>query len=127
MVDDSLLKPELAFSQDGDDLVVTADVGANNSPHVLWTRVSVNRAKVIPIGGSVAEAKEVHRVSLHYYIFQNRDLYHRSTKSVHVAWRLPGHTKGDETYKVFQTFDPDSVELMDLVPKLQALANGERF
>src|SRR5262245_5432747 len=68
------LQPELKFGQDGDDLVVSAMVEANNSPHVLWTRVHTFRGKVVPAGGRVEDAREEHRISLHYYVFQNRDL-----------------------------------------------------
>ena len=32
---------ELAFEQDGDDLIVSTTVKANNSSHVLWTHVLV--------------------------------------------------------------------------------------
>jgi hypothetical protein len=79
-------RPELTFTQDGDDLVVTAKVGANNSPHVLWTRHHVLRSKVIPKGGQVQDAKEQHRISLHYYVFQNRDWYRAAPSS----WKSRG-------------------------------------
>ncbi len=121
---DKSQQPELRFAQEGDDLVVAGMVIANNSPHVLWTRVHIVRAKVIPTGGTVDDAKEEHRVSLYYYVFQNRDLYTRSFKDVEITWRLRGHKKGSETYCVVEKFDPDAAELERLLPKLKSLADG---
>ena len=122
MTDDGTTQPRLMFKQDGDDLVVTARVEVNNSPHVIWTCIDESRARVISKGEQVDDAKQVHRIALHYYVFQNRDLYCRSIKFVEVTWRMSGHEKGDETYELVQTFDPDSAELLDLLPKLEALA-----
>ncbi len=115
-------QPELQFTTDGNDLLVAASVEANNSPHVLWTRVHVLRARVIPAGGRVEDAVKKHEISLHYYVFQNRDLYCRSRKKVEVIWRLRDHRKGSETYKIVETFDPDSEEMKRLLPQLEVLA-----
>lgn len=113
---------ELMFTQDGSDLVISTVARANNSPHVLWTRVHSLRGKVVPEGGRVEDAKQEYRISLHYYLFQNRDLYTRSRKDVEITWRLPSHTRGSETYIAVELFDPNSAELNELLPKLEALA-----
>ena len=106
--------PELTFLQDGNDLVVTARVTVNDSPHVLWTDVSAD---------SSARA-----VTLRYVVIQNRDLLVRSQKQVDVTWRLPGRTKGHDAFRVeATTMQPTSAELRQLVPGLQQLAEqGKR-
>ena len=124
-MDDELQQPQLKFTQEGNDLVIAAVVSANNSPHILWTRVYTFRAKVIPNGGRLEDAREEHRISLHYYVFQNRDLYMRSLKDIEVIWRMPGHKRGSEEYRIVRTFDPDSDELKQLLPKMEALAKGD--
>jgi hypothetical protein len=72
-------KPELSFTQDGKDLVVSATVTVNNGSHVLWTH-------------AVVLGKDVR---LYYQVFQNRDLLVRSQKRIEVKWRLVGHKKGE--------------------------------
>jgi hypothetical protein len=104
-------KPELSFTQDGKDLVVSATITVNNSSHVLWTH-------------AVVLGKDVR---LYYQVFQNRDLLVRSQKQIEVKWRLVGHQKGGETYHVEKTFLPSSVELKELLPQLQKLREeGEK-
>ena len=102
--------PELTFAQEGPDLVVTAKVTVNNSPHVAWTSSFVN--------GSAR------RVALRYVVVQNRDLLVRSQKQVELRWRLPGRRHdGAADYRVEAThLDPTTDELKDLLPQLQQLA-----
>jgi hypothetical protein len=105
-------RPELTFTQDGKDLVVSATVTVNNSSHVLWTHAIV-------LGNDVR---------LDYQVFQNRDLLVRSQKQIEVKWRLVGRKKGEETYRVEKGFLPSSAELKELLPQLQKLMEeGEKF
>jgi hypothetical protein len=104
--------PELTFTQDGKDLVVSATITVNNSSHVLWTH-------------AIVLGKDVR---LYYQVFQNRDLLVRSQKRIEVKWRLVGHKKGEETYHVEKSFLPSSAELRELLPQLQKLMEkGEKF
>ena len=104
-------KPELTFTQDGEDLVVSATITVNNSSHVLWTHAIV-------LGNDVR---------LYYQVFQNRDLLVRSQKQIEVKWRLVGRKKGEETYHVEKGFLPSSAELKELLPHLQKLMEeGEK-
>jgi hypothetical protein len=112
---------KLTFKQDGDDLLVSMTVDANNSPHVLWTHVNVISSHVIPPGGKVADAKFQTSVTVYYCVIQNRDRFVRSQKPVRITWRLVGRKKGEETYKVRQAFIPNTEELKELLPKLKAL------
>jgi hypothetical protein len=105
-------RPELKFTQDGEDLVVSTMITVNNSSHALWTHATF-------VGNNMR---------LSYQVFQNRDLLVRSQKQIEVQWRLVGHTKGDETYHVEQRFLPSSAELKELLPQLQKLMEeGERL
>ncbi len=99
-------KPDLKYSQDGNDLVVRMEVIANNSPHVLWTGV---------IDGGAT------RAALRYYIVQNTDLFVRSQKRVTVEWRLPGRKMGETEVRVDKEFAPNTAELKALMPQLQKL------
>jgi hypothetical protein len=119
-------QPQLKFVLDGNDVLVTAKVRVNNSPHVMWTGINIFRGKVIPPGGSIADAVEQHRVVLQYFAFQNRDLFTRSFKSFDVTWRLCGYKMGEATYQVEHAFRPDSAELLELLPKLETLAKQGR-
>lgn len=121
-------QPELIFIQQGDDLFISLLVDANNSPHVLWTKFHHSSSRVIPKGGSVEDAVQESRVLLYYSVFQNRDLYTRSLKSVKIEWRLPGHRRGTASYEVLCQFNPDSKELRELIPQLEVLAvRGEHL
>jgi hypothetical protein len=113
---------ELVFAEYGDDLLVTTTIRANNSPHVMWKGVNVFRGKVVPAGGRLEAAVADHRITLQYCIFQNRDLFTRSFKDVEITWRVHGRLESAATYKVEQAFCPDSAELLELLPKLKALA-----
>ncbi len=105
-------EPALTFTQDGKDLVVSATITVNNSSHVLWSNAIV-------LGSDVR---------LYYEVFQNRDLLVRSQKQIEVKWRLVGHTKGGETYRVEKGFLPSSAELKELLPHLQKLMEeGEKL
>src|SRR5262245_53620761 len=105
-------KPELTFTQDGKDLIVSTTITVNNSSHVLWTH-------------AIVLGKEVR---LYYQVFQNRDLLVRSQKQIKVTWRLVGHKKGEATYHVEKSFLPSSAELKKLLPQLQKLMEeGEKF
>lgn len=112
----------LGFAQDGDDLIVSLSVVANNSPHVLWTDAIVQTNRVIPPGGSVADARPATRVCLMYCLIQNRDLYRRSKKTVDIKWRLTNrtHCESDE-YVVSQCFIPKQTEWPQLAAKLNTL------
>jgi hypothetical protein len=104
--------PELKFTQDGEDLVVSTMITVNNSSHALWTHATF-------VGNNMR---------LSYQVFQNRDLLVRSQKQIEVQWRLVGHTKGDETYHVEKRFLPSSAELKELLPQLQKLMEeGEKL
>jgi hypothetical protein len=98
-------KSRLTFTQDGKDLVVSTTVKANNSQHVLWTHATVQGKKVL----------------LRYYVFQNRDLFVKGDKTIKVEWRLPNRKKDDCTFRVEEKFEPDSAELMRLLPQLGGL------
>jgi hypothetical protein len=76
-------KPELTYKQDGNDLVVSLKVRANNSEHALvaWTE-----------GGD----KEL---TLRYVLVQNPDAFHRSLKWVTAEWRLAGKKEADVKVK----------------------------
>lgn len=76
-------KQEPKYKQDGNDLVVSLQVQANNSEHALfaWTE-----------GGD----KEI---TLRYLLVQNPDAFHRSLKWVTVEWRLAGKKEGDVKVK----------------------------
>jgi hypothetical protein len=76
---------ELAFEQDGDDLVVSMPLTVNNSDHVLLTDSSAGRGR---------------EVTLFFCVVQNRDLLVRSQKQIDVRWRLPGRTRGDAQFRV---------------------------
>ena len=117
---------DLTFAQDGDDLLVSLVVMANNSPHVLWTRAFVQTGKVIPAGGTVAQAKPANRVSLMYCLIQNRDLFRRSNKSVVVKWRLPNRTREDKNYVVERCFSPMAAEWRELSAELNALMGSKK-
>lgn len=103
--------PEVAFTQDGPDLIVTAAVTVNNSPHTAWTTSFVKSG--------------AGQVSLRYVIVQNRDLFVRSQKQVELRWRLANSRKEDaKDYRLDGTvMDPASDELRQLLPQLQDLAD----
>lgn len=111
---------ELVFEQDGEDLIVSTTVEANNSPHVLWTHVMVtSTGRVMQSDGRLAEARTM--IWLEYCVIQNRDLIVRSLKDVKITWRVPGRKKDDSIFKAHEIFTPTSAELNDLLPELQAL------
>src|SRR4051812_42473489 len=93
-------QPRLSFREDGDDLIVSLEATANNSPHVLWTHVVVLCSKVIPTGGRVDDAPPQTTISLQYCVIQNRSRFVRSQKAVDVTWCLPGRKRGSERYEV---------------------------
>ena len=76
----------LIFKQDGVDLVVTLNTGANNSPHVVVTHFT-----------KLSDGS----IKLAYTVFQNQDLIKRSKKTITVAWRLSKHKQdGATAYRV---------------------------
>ncbi len=99
---------ELAFRQDGDDLVVTLRTAVNNSPHVVVTRHSKLTGGAIELG---------------YTVFQNQSLIVRSKKEIAVEWRLPKHTKTDPAkYRVLGArLQLTSSEIRTLLDKGQSL------
>lgn len=119
-------KPELVFTQEGDDLVVSTTVTANNSPHVLWTHVVVTGGIVLPPGGRIEDAKPRTTISLQYCVIQNRDWFVRSTKEVQITWRIPRQKKAGARFRAYEVFTPTSKEMKALLPQLQALT-GKRF
>jgi hypothetical protein len=116
-----LEQPQLSFREDGDDVVVSLDVTANNSPHVVWTHFIVNSASVVPPGGRVADARPQTVVALQYCVIQNRNLFVRSQKVVEVLWRIPRGKGGGERFEVGVGFTPTHEEWEALIPKLDAL------
>lgn len=85
-------EPKPKFTQDGNDLVVSVEVTANNSAHALlaWTE-----------GDDKA-------LTLKYVLVQNTSIFVRSQKRVTVEWRLPGKKEADVTVK---GVEPVSVHL----------------
>lgn len=76
-------KPEVTYKQDGNDLVVSLKVTANNSPHALFAWAD----------GSDKE------LTLRYFLVQNTDAFVRSRKEVTVEWRLAGKKEADVKVK----------------------------
>lgn len=74
---------KLKYTQDGNDLVVSTQVTANNSAHALltWT------------GGDDSAP------TLRYILVQNTTAFVRSQKTVTVEWRLPGKKEADVKVK----------------------------
>jgi hypothetical protein len=106
-------KAKLTFTQDGKDLVVTTEVTANNSPHVLWSQA------ISGLGD---------KVFLRYYLIQNLDLLTPGVKKVKVEWRLTDQKKGAKKYEVQQIFQPTTAELKGMMPQLQQLIeSGEKI
>ena len=105
---------ELKFTQDGADLVVSMSLQVNNSDHVALTNSWVN--------------PRTREVSLFYCVVQNRDLLVRSQKQIELTWRLAGHTKGAEAYRVNgSVVTPGSDELGEIGAKVRDLAEkGEQ-
>jgi hypothetical protein len=120
-------QPNLVFTQDGDDLIVTTRVEVVDAPHVLWTH-----ADVVMVGDphllGPRHPPELFCVDLYYTIIQSRDdpirLHQRHRKKeVEVKWRLVGHQKADVRYNVINQFTPSAAELKELAPRLVKLAD----
>lgn len=105
---------ELTVAQEGKDVVLSAKVTVNNSPHVLWTDLWVNDSS--------------REVTLRYVVVQNRDLLVRSQKQIDVTWCVPGRAKGADPYRVEgASLTPTTDELKQLLPQVQQLVEqGER-
>lgn len=70
--------PKLSFAQNGDDLIITADILINNSQHVAAT-------KATRVGD---------KVHLEAWVVQNRNWLVRSQRRLKLEWRL-ADTKKD--------------------------------
>ena len=119
-------QPTLVFTQDGDDLIVTAKVEIVDAPHVLWTH-----GDVVMIGDphllGPRHPPKLFCVDLYYAIIQSRDdpiqLHQRHRKKqIEVKWRLAGHRKANVRYNVINQFTPSAEELLELAPRLVKLA-----
>jgi hypothetical protein len=119
-------QPTLVFTQDGEDLIVTAKVEIVDAPHVLWTHGDVVTV-MDPYLLGPRHPPKLFCVDLYYEIIQSRDdpiiltQRHRK-KQVEVKWRLPGHEKADVRYNVINKFTPSAEELLELAPRLVKLA-----
>lgn len=102
---------KLMFEIDGQDLLVSTTVIANNSPHALSTSCHYDKA------GKT--------VSLRFCLIQNSDLLVRSQKKVRVTWRLVGLAavpRDDIRFRVEPTWVVlSTAELGDMMPQLQML------
>jgi hypothetical protein len=122
---------QLEFRQDGEDLVVTAYVATGVSPYVLWTHAETDRNTIYmgPPVGDLPLGKP--QVALYYYVFQARDdpakwNSDKRVQQIKLTWRLAGHRKSDEVYRVRREFVPSQRELEELMPQLKKLANDVR-
>lgn len=120
-------EPHLEFSSLGDDLVVTTTVEADNVPYVLWTHSEIdwNEIGMGPPVGSLPIGKP--EVTLFYYVFQIRNdpagwNATKRTQRIRLKWRLVGHKKSDEVYRVRNEFLPSDSELEMILPDLRKLA-----
>ena len=66
-------QPEITFKTDGNDVLASIQVTANNSPHALSTSYRIGADNI---------------VTLHYTLIQNADRFVRSIKKVTIEWRL---------------------------------------
>lgn len=78
-------KPELAFVQDGDDLVISTTITINGADHVLITWFDDTDAGT---------------PGLRYTVIQNADRLVRCQKEITVVWRLKGQVKQSGPYTV---------------------------
>jgi hypothetical protein len=101
-------QPKIAFRTDGNDVIASIQVIANNSPHALWTVHEMSAQQV---------------VTLRYCLIQNADRLVRSIKTVTVEWRLKDFAVLPSpllTYRVEGfSMTPNSQELKGLIPQLQ--------
>ena len=123
--------PRIEFRQAGDDLLVTTAVEVGSAPYVLWSHAEIdeNVVNMGPPVGDMALGKP--QVTLYYYVFQARDdpaawNTDERWRKITLTWRLAGHRKADEIYRVRREFIPSQQELVELLPKLQKLAGDVR-
>jgi hypothetical protein len=111
-------QPKLTITVDGADIVVSTQVTANASPHVLQTSYQVDSNG---------------KIHLKYVLIQNADLLVRSQKQITVTWRLKGMAVipvgAPFTYHVEPTnLTLSTADLANLLPQLEGLKNaGDNF
>jgi len=106
-------QPKLQIKRDGNDIVITTMIWANNSPHVLQT--SWQRA-----------TKQLMTIELRYVLIQNKDLLVRSRKKIRVTWRLKNmaNVPGVFAYQVkSQQILLSMQDIVSLTPRLRFGSN----
>ena len=122
--------PKLVFKQEGEDLVVTMTIEVPDAPCVVWTHATPVMRHDPHLEGP-RWPPQLCRVELSYYVIQCRDdpvLLHRRyrKKKLELSWRVTNHRKSTVPYRVINQFNPSAAELMELVRKLQKLAEETR-
>jgi len=123
--------PRIEFRQAGDDLLVTTAIEVGSAPYVLWTHSEIDE-NVVNIGPPVGDMPlGKPQVTLYYYVFQARDdpaawNTGKRWRQITLTWRLAGHRKADEIYRVRREFVPSQRELEELMPQLKKLASDVR-
>jgi hypothetical protein len=115
-------EPDLSFTQDGKDLVVSMTIEVPDAPHVVWVHSTLVMWGDTDLRGARYPPK-LDWVELAYEVIQCQDdpgLTHTRdrTKKSEVRWRLADHRRANVRYVVVRRFSPTAAELKDLAPKL---------